>query len=124
MSKPLFGLVLGGILGVFDGLTAWFTPSVRDQLLTIVLGSTIKGLIAGLAIGYFSKKVDNLALGVVAGLAIGLRPEAPEPARPDARRTSRGSRRASSRVWWPSPSPRPPPRRGSRRAPPGRSRRA
>ena len=34
MSKPLFGLVLGGILGIFDGLTAWFTPSVRDQLLT------------------------------------------------------------------------------------------
>ena len=72
MSKPLFGLVLGGILGIFDGLTAWFTPSVRDQLLTIVLGSTVKGLIAGFAIGYFSKKVDNLALGVVAGLAIGL----------------------------------------------------
>ncbi len=56
MSKPLFGLILGGILGIFDGLTAWFTPSVRDQLLTIVLGSTVKGLIAGLAIGYFSKK--------------------------------------------------------------------
>ena len=72
MSKPLFGLILGGILGVFDGLTAWFTPSVRDQLFTIVLGSTVKGLIAGLAIGYFSKKVDNLAYGVVAGLAIGL----------------------------------------------------
>ena len=72
MSKPIFGLILGGILGIFDGLTAWFTPAVRDQLLMIVVGSTIKGVIAGLAIGYFSKKVDNLTWGVVAGLAIGL----------------------------------------------------
>jgi hypothetical protein len=72
MSKPLFGLILGGILGIIDGLTAWFTPAVRDQLPMIVVGSTVKGLIAGLAIGYVSKKVDNLAVGVLAGLAIGL----------------------------------------------------
>jgi hypothetical protein len=72
MSKPVFGLILGGILGIFDGLTAWFTPAVRAQLLMIVVGSTVKGLIAGLAIGYFSKKVDNLSLGVLAGLVIGL----------------------------------------------------
>ncbi len=72
MNKPLYGLILGGILGVFDGLTAWFTPAVRDQLLSIVLGSTFKGLIAGLSIGYFSKKVDNLGLGIVFGLGVGL----------------------------------------------------
>ena len=72
MTKPLYGLILGGILGVFDGLTAYFTPAVRDQLLSIVLGSTFKGLIAGLSIGYFSKKVDNLGLGIIFGLGIGL----------------------------------------------------
>ncbi len=72
MTKPLFGLILGGILGIFDGLTAYFTPAVRDQLLGIVLGSTFKGLIAGVSIGYFSKKVDNLGLGIVFGLGIGL----------------------------------------------------
>ena len=72
MSKPIFGLILGGILGVFDGLTAYFTPEVRNQLLGIVLGSTFKGLIAGLSIGYFSKKVDNLGLGIVFGLGVGL----------------------------------------------------
>jgi hypothetical protein len=33
--------VLGAILGVIDGLTAWFTPEVRDQLGGIVIGSTI-----------------------------------------------------------------------------------
>ncbi|HEX4441793.1 MAG TPA: hypothetical protein VH854_17090 [Thermoanaerobaculia bacterium] len=72
MSKPLLGLVLGGILGIFDGLTAWFTPEVRSQLLMIVVGSTIKGLIAGVAIGWFAKKVDSLALGIVFGLGVGL----------------------------------------------------
>jgi hypothetical protein len=72
MNKPLLGLVLGGILGVFDGLTAWFTPAVRAQLVGIVLGSTVKGLIAGVLIGYFARKVHSLALGVIFGLAVGL----------------------------------------------------
>jgi len=72
MTKPIFGLILGGILGVFDGLTAYFTPEVRNQLVGIVLGSTFKGLIAGLSIGYFSKKGDNLGLGIVFGLGVGL----------------------------------------------------
>ena len=31
MSKPLIGIVLGAVLGAIDGLTAWFTPAVRDQ---------------------------------------------------------------------------------------------
>jgi len=56
MSKPLYGLVLGGILGIFDGLTAWFTPEVRSALLGIVVGSTVKGLVAGVAIGWFSNR--------------------------------------------------------------------
>ena len=47
MSKPLLGIVLGAILGAIDGLTAWFTPAVRNQLGGIVIGSTIKGIIAG-----------------------------------------------------------------------------
>ena len=71
MSKPVLGLVLGGVLGIFDGLTAWFTPAVRDQLAGIVVGSTIKGLIAGIAIGFFAKKFNSLPLGIVFGLAVG-----------------------------------------------------
>jgi hypothetical protein len=72
MSKPLFGLLLGGILGVFDGLTAYFTPEVRNQLLGIVIGSTFKGLVAGISIGFFAKKVESLPLGVLFGLGVGL----------------------------------------------------
>jgi hypothetical protein len=72
MSKPVFGLLLGGILGIFDGLTAYFTPEVRDQMVGIVIGSTFKGLLAGIAIGYFARKVDSLPLGVLFGLGVGL----------------------------------------------------
>ena len=72
MSKPVFGLLLGGVLGIFDGLTAYFTPEVRNQLLGIVIGSTFKGLVAGLTIGFFARKVSSLSLGVVFGLAVGL----------------------------------------------------
>src|ERR1043165_7805522 len=71
MSKPLLGIVLGAILGAIDGLTAWFTPAVRDQLGGIVIGSTIKGIIAGVAIGFFAKKVQLAAIGVLVGVLIG-----------------------------------------------------
>ena len=71
MSKPLIGIVLGAILGAIDGLTAWFTPAVRDQLFGIVVGSTVKGIIAGIAIGFFAKKFHSLPLGILFGLAVG-----------------------------------------------------
>jgi hypothetical protein len=73
LSKPVFGLVLGGVLGIFDGLTALFSggPEIPSQIHLIVLGSTIKGLIAGVLIGWFARKVDSLALGIVFGLAVG-----------------------------------------------------
>jgi len=72
MNKPVFGLLLGGFLGIFDGLTAWFYPEARAALLGIVVGSTIKGLITGILIGYFAKKVRSLPLGILFGLAVGL----------------------------------------------------
>ena len=72
MNKPLFGLILGGALGILDGLTAWFTPEVRSALLTIVIGSTFKGVIAGVCIGWFAKKVHSLPWGIVFGLAVGM----------------------------------------------------
>src|ERR1700720_1297564 len=71
MNKVVYGLILGGVLGIFDGLTAWFTPAVRSQLLGIVVGSTIKGVIAGILIGFFARKVHSLALGILFGLAVG-----------------------------------------------------
>jgi hypothetical protein len=72
MNKITFGLILGAILGIFDGLTAWFTPEARPQLMSIVLGATFKGLLAGVLIGVFARKVHSFALGVLFGLSVGL----------------------------------------------------
>lgn len=71
MSKPIFGLVLGGILGIFDGLTALFTPEAAPGIVGIVIGSTFKGLIAGILIGLFAKKFNSLPLGILFGLGVG-----------------------------------------------------
>lgn len=71
MNKILLGLLLGAILGAIDGGTAWFTPEVRKDIIGIVMGSTVKGIIAGVAAGWFAKKVQNLWAGIAFGLAIG-----------------------------------------------------
>src|SRR5688572_18335277 len=75
MKKPLFGMLLGGILGIPDGLSALVSagddPNIRAGIVEIVIGSTVKGLIAGALIGWFAKKVSSLALGILFGLAVG-----------------------------------------------------
>ncbi len=72
MKKPVFAMVLGGILGAFDGLTALASaPEVAPQIAIIVTVSTIKGVIAGLAIAMFERRVKSLALGILFGLAVG-----------------------------------------------------
>jgi hypothetical protein len=71
MNKPTFGLVLGGFLGILDGSSSWFYPETHGRLTEIVIGSTVKGLITGLAIGFFSRRVHSVALGTVFGLAVG-----------------------------------------------------
>jgi MFS family permease len=62
MNKVLLGLLLGGGLGVLDGLTAWFTPAVRP----------VKGMVAGVAAGWFARKVHSVPIGVAFGLVVGL----------------------------------------------------
>src|SRR6516225_10116418 len=71
MNKVLLGLLLGALLGAIDGGTAWFTPSVRAQLAGIIVGSTVKGLIAGMAAGFFARKVNSVPLGILFGLGVG-----------------------------------------------------
>jgi len=66
-----FATLLGGFLGIFDGLTAWFTPEVRTELVGIVIGSTIKGLLTGVLIGLFARKVHSVLWGTLFGLAVG-----------------------------------------------------
>ena len=73
MKKPVFGMLLGGVLGIFDGLSALVSaPETAPGIMGIVIGSTIKGLIAGAAIGWFARKVNSLPLGILFGTAVGL----------------------------------------------------
>ena len=72
MSKPVVGILLGAVLGVFDGATAWLTPAVRPFIASIIIGSTFKGLLAGLAAGLFARKVNSTAAGALFGLGVGL----------------------------------------------------
>jgi hypothetical protein len=72
MNKVMLGVLVGGVLGIFDGLTAWFTPAVRPGIVGIVIGSTFKGLIAGVLIGWFSRKVNSLFWGIVFGTMVGM----------------------------------------------------
>jgi prepilin signal peptidase PulO-like enzyme (type II secretory pathway) len=53
MSKPVFGML-------------------RPEIVGIVIGSTFKGVLTGLLIGLFTRKVRSLPLGIVFGLAMGL----------------------------------------------------
>ena len=76
MNKLAFGLVLGAGLGVLDGLSALVSapgdPAVRAGIVGIVVGSTIKGLIAGALIGWFATRTRSLPLGIAFGLGVGL----------------------------------------------------
>lgn len=72
MRKIGLAVILGAILGAFDGLTAWFEPSVRDQIGTIVMLSSLKSVIAGVLIGIFAHFVSGRAAVALFGLAVGL----------------------------------------------------
>ena len=72
MKKIGLAMLLGAILGAIDGLTAWFEPSVRDQLGTIVMLSSLKSVIAGLLIGIFAVYMKKELVVTLFGFAVGL----------------------------------------------------
>jgi hypothetical protein len=72
MNKPVVGIVVGAILGILDGATAWFTPAARPQIVGILMGSGIKGMLVGIAAGMFARKVNSTAAGIAVGAGVGL----------------------------------------------------
>lgn len=72
MKKPVFAMLLGGVLGVFDGLTALVSaPQEAPNIVGIVIGSTFKGVIAGLIIGLVAQRTRSMAVGVGVGVVVG-----------------------------------------------------
>lgn len=73
MTKPILGLILGGVLGAFDGWSALLSaPEVAPDILGIVIGSTMKGLVGGVITGYYARRVHSLRAGLLFGGAVGL----------------------------------------------------
>ena len=71
MNKPVLGMLLGGILGVFDGLSALISaPETAPGIVGIVIGSTFKGLVAGLLIGWYARRVESVPKGIAFGIFI------------------------------------------------------
>ena len=59
------------MLGVFDGLSAMVSaPETRPDIVSIVIGSTFKGLIVGVLIGVFAKRVKSLSWVLIFGVLV------------------------------------------------------
>jgi hypothetical protein len=71
MNRIAVGVLVGGALGVLDGLTAWFYPEARPGIIGIVIGSTFKGLVAGAIIGAFARKVQSVGWTMAFGTFVG-----------------------------------------------------
>ena len=72
MNKIVVGLIFGIILGAVDGATALFYPETRPLIAGIMVGSSFKGMLVGLLSGWFARKVQSTAWGIVVGSALGL----------------------------------------------------
>ena len=70
LSKPILGLIAGGTLGLLDGLSGFLEPSLASVMTSVITFSMLKGLVAGIAIGFFSQRVHSLYLGLFAGIVI------------------------------------------------------
>ena len=70
VTKPMLGLAVGGTLGLLDGLSGFLEPSLAPLMTSVITFSLLKGLVSGVAIGYFSKKIQSMPLGILGGIAI------------------------------------------------------
>ena len=78
LNRPLFGLLAGAALGVLDGLSALVSsPEVSDQIAGIVMGSSFKGLLAGVIIGLIARKLRSTVAGLGVGTLVALVVTAP-----------------------------------------------
>jgi hypothetical protein len=70
LTKPMLGLVVGGTLGLLDGLSGFFEPSLAPVMGSVITFSLLKGLAAGLATGCVSQRFHSMIVGILAGTGI------------------------------------------------------
>src|SRR5271154_425485 len=70
LTKPMLGLAVGGTLGLLDGLSGFLEPSLAPLMTSVITFSLLKGLVAGIAIGYVSQRFHSMLVGILAGIAI------------------------------------------------------
>jgi len=68
LTKPMLGLAVGGVLGLLDGLSGFFEPSLAPVMGSVITFSLLKGLLSGMATGYISQRVHSMPLGILAGI--------------------------------------------------------
>lgn len=62
---------MGAGLGLMDGLSAWAYPEARPMIASIIVGSTVKGVLTGLAAAFVAVRTQSLTWGAVAGIGVG-----------------------------------------------------
>ena len=74
MSKLKLGIVVGGGLGLLDGLSTFFAPEAvkMGMMPMIIVGSTIKGFVTGAVVGWLTNRHSSLPIGIAGGLVVGL----------------------------------------------------
>lgn len=65
MKKIPLGAVAGTILGMLDGLSAFFIPEAAGMMTEIIIGSTIKGLVNGLIAGVIAKRSPSILMTTI-----------------------------------------------------------
>jgi hypothetical protein len=70
LTKPMLGLTAGGVLGLLDGLSGFFEPSLAPVMGSVITFSLLKGLLVGITTGYVSQRVHSMLLGILAGVGI------------------------------------------------------
>ena len=62
---------MGAGLGWLDGLSAWACPAARGLTVSIVISSTLKGILTGVAAAWVARRWKSLFGGMAAGIVIG-----------------------------------------------------
>lgn len=72
MKKLQLGMPAGTLFGLLDGLTGFLFPGAEGMLTTIIVGSTVKGLVGGLIVGVLARRSPSVQRVTLWGGLVGL----------------------------------------------------